>query len=453
MSSKPRWMKDISPGGELLRDISRKPGEVALETVKLILGSLYNFFRGGGLVRASALAYATLLSLIPLLGLVVVLFKVVGGFDWLENKILPLLNQFLSPSGSENVTRVLKGIFDSLDLGTLGLFGTLFLAMGVYSLVTTIEKDFNGIWRVSRNRSMLQRVSRYWLLMTLLPLLAGLAIFMSGQASFVAVIGVLPDWMLHTGGRLMPVTLQFVGFWFLYWGLPNTTVRPLPAAGGALFAALAWELAKFGYAFWTLRAGNYSLVYGSLAALPLLMIWIYLSWVITLVGAEMTYVIQNRHALLRLRDYRSTGRLPRYLLGLAVMNELACAFRSGTRLGGDSLSQVLGVPLNELRPVLTILQEAGLAVRGEVDGREALMPGRPVARITQEQVVRLFVPDPSRLGELTRAPRMAGCLVAADGAWESWMETFRTRTFDRDLCDAPSNHPPDGGQGDPGAAA
>jgi membrane protein len=447
------WKADFAAGGDLLRDLSRRPWEVALETLKLILGSLINFFRGGGLVRASALAYATLLSLIPLLGLVVVLFKVVGGFDWLERQLLPLLNQFLSPAGSENVTRVLSSIFESLDLGTLGLFGTLFLAMGVYSLVTTIEKDFNGIWRVSRNRSMLQRVSRYWLLMTLLPLLAGLAIFMSGQASFVAMIGVLPDWMLSTGGRLMPVTLQFVGFWFLYWGLPNTTVRALPAAGGALFAALAWELAKYGFAFYTLRAGNYSLVYGSLAALPLLMIWVYLSWVITLVGAEMTFVIQNRHALLRLRDYRNTGRLPRYLLGLAVMNELACAFREGRRLGGDGLSQVLGVPLNELRPVLNALQEAGLAVRGEVDGREALLPGQPVDRISQETVVRLFVPDPSRLGELARSPRLAGALVAADDAWEAWMELFRKRHFDRDLSHALPDHPPGGGQGDPGAAA
>ncbi|MCB1045987.1 MAG: YihY/virulence factor BrkB family protein [Calditrichaeota bacterium] len=447
------WKVDVAAGGDLLLDISRRPWEVGLETIKLIAGSLTNFFRTGGLVRASALAYATLLSLIPLLGLVVVLFKLVGGFDWLEQQLLPLLNQFLSPAGSESVTRVLAGIFDNLDLGTLGLFGTLFLAMGVYSLVTTIEKDFNGIWRVSRNRGILQRVSRYWLLMTLLPILAGLAIFLSGQASVIALVDVLPDWMRHSSGRLVPIMVQSLGFWFLYWGLPNTTVRTLPAAGGAIFAAISWEFAKYGFALYTLRAGNYNLVYGSLAALPLLMIWIYVSWVITLVGAEMTYVIQNRHALLRMRDYHAKGRIPYYLIGLACMNEVACAFRESRRIGTERLAQSLAIPLNELRPVLQSLETSGLLVRGDVEGHESLLPGRPLTDISMEHVVELFVQDPRQLGEQSRSPRLGRTLAAFEGAHLSWMEHFRPRTFDKDLSDALSDNPSGGGQGNPGTAA
>ncbi len=419
--------------GKTIRELARRPEALFVETLKLLLSSIGLFFRRGGLTRSASLAFTTLISLIPLLGLVVVLFKAFDGFDWLQVQLRPLLSQFLTPSGSESVSRVLFSVFDDLNLKTLGLFGTVFLFIGGYSLIASIEKDFNSIWKVRRHRSLLQRVTRYGMLMGLLPVLSGIAIYLSGQANVSSLLSTLPAWMKDGSGHLLPICVQFAGFWFLFWALPNTSVRPLPAAGGALFAALSWELAKFGFAFYTLRSSGYNLVYGSLAALPLLMVWVYLSWILTLVGAQMTFVLQNRHSLLRLRNYRSSVDLPPYLIAVAVMNEVACAFRQGAELTVDTLVESLDIPTDVLRPVLEVLEDQGELRRATREDDELLLPARPLEGLDMERLLRPFLPGPGELAAFLESPRLRGALQAMEENHEQWMRLLREHTFDKDL--------------------
>ncbi len=399
----------------------------------LILGGFRDYFARGGVTRAAALTYTTLLSLIPLLGLVVIVFKQVGGFEWLMQQLSPLLDRFLTPDGSGKVSEFLLTRVAQLELGTLGVFGVLFLGFGVYSLISTVETDFNGIWGVRRSRGVLRRITSYWLLMTLLPLVAAVSIFFSGEAVITRLLDALPAWVGEARGHLLPIFIQFTGFWFLYWALPNTRVRFLPAAAGALFAALAWELAKMGFAFYTVRAGSYNMVYGSIAALPLFMIWVFISWVLILLGAELSFVIQNRRALLQKKAYSRSGPVPEYLTAVAVANMVTESFRRGEAVDSRGLSRSLGLPEAEVNAVLGRLNEAGLiyATRGEQ--REVLVPARPPEGIKVAEVVALFLRNPADFREVLESAEFERVLDWMARRHEEMLEIFRGADFGGEL--------------------
>jgi len=404
--------KERTPGGGLLGAArsqlgrmpwpEQNPAFLFRDLALLVLETMREFFQRGAAARAAALTYTTLLSMIPLLGLVVVVFKQVGGFEWLMAQLQPMLAEYLSPDGSQLVTQFLITRVTDLDLGTLGLFGVISLGLGVYSLISTIETDLNNIWRVRRSRSIRQRLSSYWLFMTLLPVVAGVSMFLSGEAAVVRILDVLPAWVNQARGHLLPIAVQFGGFLFLYWAVPNTRVRPAAAAVGAAFAAGAWELAKVGFAFYTVRAGSYSLVYGSLAALPLFMVWVYLTWVIVLTGAEISFIFQNRTALLLKRKSRKDGPLPEYVVALAVRDAVLDRFETGSELTVESLGRLLWLPEAEINAVVEVMAEGGLLRRAREGEKLLVLPARPREHLDEARVAGLFLRDP---GEFTTQER------------------------------------------------
>jgi membrane protein len=406
-----------------LRLPGRSPLQVVADLLILLTEGLADFFRRGGVARAAALTYTTLLSLIPLVGLVVVVFKQVGGFPWLEGRLRPLLAEFLNPDGSEAISEFLLSRAGQLELGTLGLFGVGALAFGVYSLISTVETDFNLIWRVRRSRGVLQRLGSYWLLMTLLPVVAGVSVFLSGEAAVTRIFAALPD-VIGEGGHLLPMLVQFAGFFFLYWALPNTRVQIGAAAVGAAFASASWELAKIGFAYYTALAGNYNVFYGSLAALPLFMLWVFLSWTLILVGAEISFVIQNRRALLARRAYRRMGPLPDYLIAVAVRDAVLRAFEAGEALGTGALARLLGLPETEINGVVGVLVDGGLLHRAREDDGVHLLPALPPAQLGTSRVIGLFLRNPAEFRQLTDSPFFAEVLERLSGRHRRLLEAF-----------------------------
>lgn len=401
----------------------RSPVQALADLLILLAEGLTDFFRRGGVARAAALTYTTLLSLIPLVGLVVVFFKLFGLFPWLEANLQPLLAEFLNPDGSEAISQFLLNRAGQLELGTLGFFGVLALAFGVYSLISTVETDFNLVWRVKRPRGVLRRLNSYWLLMTLLPVAAGASIYFTGQAAIAGLVAALPDWA--GGGHLLPILIQFAGFYFLYWALPNTRVQAGPAAVGALFVAVTWELAKVAFAYYAVMAGSYSVFYGSLAALPLFMIWIFFSWTLILIGAEISFVIQNRKALLARRAYRRMGPLPDYLIAVAVRDAVLQAFDAGESLSTGRLSRLLGLPEGEVNGVVGVLVDGGLLHRAQDDDGIRLLPAVPPASFDTARVVGLFLRNPAEFRQLTDSPFFADVLERLAGRHRRLLDAFR----------------------------
>jgi membrane protein len=377
-------IKDNFPFSEKL------PREIAL----LLLGSMKDFFTRGGITRAGSLAFTTMISMIPLFGLIVILFKQVGGFEWLMEQTTPLLRAYMSPDGSQMISDFLLEHVAALDLGGLGAYGVVFLGLGVYSLISTVETDFNNIWRVRRSRSVFQRITRYWLLMTLLPTVAALSIFLSSESVLSGMFDAVPAWIGESNGHFLPLVIQFMGFWFLYWALPNTRVQLIPAGIGAAFAAFSWEGAKIAFAAYTSQATGYSLIYGSLAALPLFMLWVYLSWILILLGAELSFAIQNRSALLIKKAYKRSGPMPAYIMAMAVTKFTYAAFRSGGNLEVRKLSRSLALPEADINDVIGVLCD-GKVIRRVHDGNdEILIPVKPVEEIDAAEILGLFIRDP-----------------------------------------------------------
>jgi membrane protein len=157
-------------------------------------------------------------------------------------------------------------------------------------MMATIEQTFNDIWRVRQQRRLLQRFLTYWAILTLGPLLIGASLSLTSQLFSLALFdgrGVLHD----ARGMLLqalPVALEVLTFMMLYTLVPNAPVKWRHALVGGVFAALLFELAKHGFAYYVTRVPTYQTIYGALAALPIFLVWIYLSWLVILLGAVVT---------------------------------------------------------------------------------------------------------------------------------------------------------------------
>ncbi len=401
--------------------------------LQLLGASLWHFLTTGGMSRAASLSYTTLLSTVPLFSLLVVVFRQVGGFEWLQQLVEPLLQQFMTPSGSGAVSAFLLERMATLDIGALGVFGVVFLAFGVYSLITTIENDLNSVWQVQRSRGVLRRLMQYWLMMTLLPILAAAWIYLSGEAVVTRFLDSLPAWMSDARSGVLPMAIQLFLCWFLYWAMPNTRVRILPAAFGAVIAAFAWEGAKDLFTMYTLRATNISLVYGSLAALPLFMLWIFVSWNIVLVGAEFSYVIQNRRSLLRRREFRRMGPVPDYLIAVLLMDAVCSVFREGKSITAGGLADVLQIPEAELNRVSRPLRENGLLRTTHDEEQVQLMPGLPPSEIKVGRVMQLFMRHPDEFGETIASARFRQVMEWYAPRHARMLDVFTDVDFSREL--------------------
>ncbi len=232
---------------------------------------------------ASALAYATLFALVPLFAVV---FGVVSMFPlyqtWVD-KLTGFVFANFVPGAANTVADFLR----EAAVNARGLPGLGILVVLATALLTLnrIETTFNRIWRVATPRRFLARLLIYWAALTLLPLLAVASLAVSSYLASVPLFGEngaqVPRGLLG----LLPVGLEFVAFALAYWLIPNRSVRLSHAALAALLATALFEAAKFGFAVYLSNA-NYQALYGAIAVIPIFLVWIYLSWVVVLLGAS-----------------------------------------------------------------------------------------------------------------------------------------------------------------------
>lgn len=320
------------------------------------------------LIRASALAFTSLLALVPTLAL---LFAALRGLGWHGERLEALIlarATVLSPEAIETVVHYI----DNTNFAGLGVIGGCLLFFTFLSVMANIEHAFNAIWGNATPRSPMRRITDYFGVMILTSVLLGIAASMTAVlASAPLAVTLEARWGLVTAlQRTMGVgayVLVCGGFAFLYVFMPNTRVRPVPALAGGVLAGSVWQATQWGYAWFQVGVGAYNAIYGALAQLPVLMAWFFLSWVIVLFGAETAYAVQNLHAYGRDRETRQrTGRGLEDYIALAVCAELArvSAGRS-TPSSADDLAERLAVSPRLLGEILDRLQRAGLVHRSE----------------------------------------------------------------------------------------
>jgi len=240
---------------------------------------------------AAALSFTTLLALVPLTAVTFAVFSTLPVFKpWMQAVQEFLYGNFV-PAAGEVVSRYLQRF--AANAGKLTFWGMLFLGIAALMLLATIERTFNDIWHVTRRRRRLQRFLAYGALMVLGPILVGLSLSLTSYV--VSLFGrpsALGGFRAFLLGSLA-VALEYLAFLALYRLVPNHPVKLRHALAGALVAVALFEITKRGFGHFIVSFSAYRKIYGALAALPVFLVWIFLSWTITLLGAIVTAVLPD----------------------------------------------------------------------------------------------------------------------------------------------------------------
>lgn len=237
---------------------------------------------------ASSLAYTTILSIIPLLAVSFAIFHAFGGLDKLYNVLAPMVLSNLAEGTGDEVTKTLHQFVSNAHANAIGIGGLIGLIATSMSMLSSVEKAINKTWHTPVNRTLFQRISAYWLFITLGPLTFAVAVGVATSAEF-------PLAKLLPGGN--GIFILTIGMFFLvYRWVPCCRVNWRYALASATVTSILLNLARVGYNLYTKEVMTYSKIYGSLGAVPILLLWVYILWIIILSGAALTAAMQRKHA-------------------------------------------------------------------------------------------------------------------------------------------------------------
>lgn len=309
--------------------------------------------------KASALTYSTLLAIVPILA---ILFAIARGFG-LDNL---LESQIISGFGGPTQTTetILLFVDSYLSQAKSGVFigvGIIMLLWSVLILINNMELTFNRIWQVKKARTMYRKITDYFSMLLLMPLLlvvsGGLSIFMStmlkNTEDFTLLAPVVKFFI-----RMIPFVLTWCMFTALYVFMPNTKVKFKHALISGILAGTAHQAFQFLYISSQLWVSRYNAIYGSFAALPLFLLWLQISWTICLFGAELTYAGQNIRSFSFDKDTRNISRRYRDFVAILLMSLITKRFACGERpYTAEELSEVCQIPIRLTQQMLYELQE------------------------------------------------------------------------------------------------
>ncbi|SJN23474.1 Ribonuclease BN [Pseudoalteromonas sp. JB197] len=241
-------------------------------------------------VNAGYLAYVTLLSLVPLIAVGVAIFSAFPGFESTRLAIESFLFTNFVPTSSDVIKEHISSFAGNANQMTA--VGIGFLAAIALLLIRNVDATLNRIWRIKKKRPMMISFAVYWMVLSLGPVFLGGSIAVTSY--IVSLVSFADQGIPGFSGfllKLLPYGISMVGFIMLYTLVPNTRVSFKAAIPGALFAAMLFELTKKGFALYISHFPSYEVIYGAVATIPILFVWIYLSWVVVLLGAELTACI------------------------------------------------------------------------------------------------------------------------------------------------------------------
>jgi membrane protein len=217
-----------------------------------------------------------------------------GGLESAGAELERFVYRFLEPTAGAGVRQYLNQF--AADAGRLTLIGLGFFLLTALLLLNTIEKSFNDIWGVGEGRTLPQRLTVYWTMVSLGPLFMGGSLSIS---TYLLTSSILQSTELgaqvqNVGLTMLPFVFQMMAFALLYLFMPNVKVSFRHGLIGALVATILFETTKRLFGLYIVNFNNYEVVYGALSTLPIFLLWIYLSWVVALIGAEVVSVLQQR---------------------------------------------------------------------------------------------------------------------------------------------------------------
>lgn len=372
---------------------------------------------------AGSLAFTTLLALVPLITVAIALFSNFPGFADLGTSLKVFLLENLLPERAGHIITTYALQFSEKATG-LTLIGTALLVVTALLLLSTIDRVFNTIWGVREPRPLMFRIAVYWFALTLGPLVLGGSAFASGYLVSASMELVDLPWLGELSARLLPPLMLGGLFSYLYFAVPNHPVKPLHALAGGAVAAVVFLVMQRAFGMFIAQFPTYTLVYGAFAALPIFLVWLYMSWVIVLGGAlisaSLPAFLERREVADRFPGDRAWGAV-NVLLTLG-----ACGTQGGS-VDFERLRRASTLADDQCEHILGCMREAGWVAR--TDEGEWVLSIHP-GQLCMSAVVELFAFSPACWQALASpgspaaevAERLAGACRAADLSLASLLE-------------------------------
>jgi membrane protein len=377
-------------------------------------------------MRATALVFTTVLSLVPLLAFTFIIIRQLGGHH-AGRDLQPIVLEFFRPvgAGADDMTREVLQFAGRLRRGVVGTVGMALLAWSLIVTIQKVEDSFNYVWRVPQPRSLARRVGEFLSLLVIGPVLLGGFIALSHTALLAGPLQAanslpLLSRLMNVGVHVAPYAMVTVLFTFLYMFIPNTRVRLRPALIGAVVAGVAWAAVGIFFTRLVEYSSRLTLVYAGFAAVIAVVMWTYFGWLILLTGAQLSFYIQNpsylRFGLRQLQlsaaeleqlaltvtflvgHNAGTGR-PRYTLDAVATDLGVTGLALAPLIGALENARVLKVSGDEL---LLARDPQRLAISDIMEAARHLHSGKPVSRA-------LAIPGVSQLVAQVDAARRASC--------------------------------------------
>lgn len=349
-------------------------------------------------LRASALTYYTMFSIVPVIALA---FGIANGFGFgtfLEEQIMENF------SGHEKVLEWILGFVQKYLLkirgGVIAGVGIVVLLWSVMKLLGNIESSFNDIWQIKKSRVISRKISDYVSLVVITPVLlfvsSSVTIFLANEikhsSEFFPLLSYIGP-VLSFFVSLIPYVLIWLIFTLLYIVMPNTKVKFKSAFIGGVIAGTIFQLLQWGYIYFQGSITSYGAIYGSFAALPLFLIWMQLSWLIVLLGAEISFANQNvEHYETESESINISNHLRRTFTML-ILKEIILTFKNGeTPMTAEQLAKKMDFPVRIIREIIYELQETGIISETVTKSvkESAYQPAQDIDNLTIAYVIDLL---------------------------------------------------------------
>ena len=350
------------------------------------------FLQDKCMLRASALAYTTVLSIVPFLAVVFAISKGLG-LQNSETLRFLLLN---ASAGNAGAVDLLLQYVNNTNVTTLGVIGVAMLLVTVISLMGNIEAAFNTVWNVKKGRTLWRKFTDFFSIVLVAPVLIGVAVSLSvtmqsdrivqGLLSIEAVNYVYIQLL-----QFLPTFLIWFLLFFAYAFIPNTRVQAKSAFVGGLVGVVLWKSVESLYISYQIGANNYNAIYGGFAQLPLFLIWVYLSWVIVLVGVEVSYAIQYAATEEDKLLADKTSCYEKSMLAMAVMVALAKNYEQKQgAVSVKALSKELQLTSLLITDVLQTMEHAGFTAKVDAEN-SAYILAQPASAVRVSDVLAVIM--------------------------------------------------------------
>jgi membrane protein len=368
-----------------------------LRSLRLTVRIIEDAFEGDITLHAMSLVYTSLLAIVPMLALSFSVLKAFGVRD--QEQMEEMLLQFLQPALGEKgaeITEKIIGFVENVKVGVLSSIGLVLLLYTAISMIHKIESAFNHIWQLKRRRSLMRRFSDYISLLLIGPVLVFTAFGVTGTLMNNSIMqGILSvpvmGMLYHSAAKMIPYLLVIAAFTFFYMFIPNTRVRFTAAVGGGVIMGIIWQTASWMFASFVVNSVQYTAIYSGFAILLVFMLWLYLNWLILLLGANLVFYLQFPDSLDVPRKEVRVSIVQKERLALAVLLIVGGLYYD--KKHGASYEQLLDkvkIPSKILVSVIELLKEGGLLAETEQEKACLYHPARPLDETTLQEALDII---------------------------------------------------------------